>query len=90
MIGFMAQIPTVEWVYKENISRAQSCQFNGDKMVDKAHTFERKFWFNTLSPLCRHKVDIWLVENWIPLMDCDHLQTQYLSNATGLYNNPQW
>jgi hypothetical protein len=48
MIGFMAQIPTVEWVYKENISRAQSCQFNGDKMVDKAHTFERKFWFNTL------------------------------------------
>ena len=33
-----------------------------------------------MSPLCRHKVDIWLVENWIPLMDCDHLQTQYVSN----------
>jgi hypothetical protein len=45
---------------------------------------------SAMSPLCRHKVDIWLVENWIPLMDCDHLQTQYLSNATGLYNNPQW
>ena len=33
--------PTVEWVSKENMSSAQILPiFFGDKMVDKAHTFE--------------------------------------------------